>query len=85
MGSHYPSDIGGGLVLGVFCVCVFRNISVLRRQVVAVLEKYRWSETAYNIFVLIFAAEAYSLFPGVQDIYVFLMKMIHGNISWLSA
>ena len=83
MGSHYPSDIGGGLVLGFVCVYALVNMPALRRQVVAVLEKYPWSEPAYNIFILIFAAEAYSLFPGFQDIYVFLVKLINGNVLWL--
>jgi undecaprenyl-diphosphatase len=85
MGSHYPSDIVGGMVLGVACVCVFGNAPLLRRPVAAVLEKYKWSASAYNIFVLIFAAEAYSLFPGLQEIYIFLMKLIHGNVLWMRA
>lgn len=85
MGSHYPSDIVGGLVLGSTCAYVFGNIAFLRRQVVAVLNRHKWADGAYNIFVLVFAAEAYSLFPGLQAIYVFLAKAVHGNISWWSS
>ncbi len=85
MGSHYPSDIMGGLVLGFVCVYVFVKIPLLRRYVSAVLEKYRWSDSVYNIFILIFAAEAYSLFPGLQDIYFFLAKLAHGNVAWLGS
>ena len=85
MGSHYPSDIAGGLLLGAVCVYGPGRIPLLQRHVAAVLEKYRWSDTAYNIFILIFAAEAYSLFPGVQEIYFFLVRLIHGNVTWLGA
>jgi membrane-associated phospholipid phosphatase len=83
MGTHYPSDIVGGLVLALLCVYGLASISFLRHRVVAVLKEYKWSEPAYDIFVLIFAAEAYSLFPGLQEVYVFLIKLMDGNVPWL--
>jgi acyl-CoA thioesterase FadM len=36
----------------------------------------------YNILFVLFCAEAYTQFAGVEPAYFLLEKLLHGNLSW---
>ena len=74
LGWHYPSDIAGGLILGVSCVYLFTRIRFLERFCARMLQSCGPRFYLVHALLFIFLADAYSLFPGLQ-----------GFISGLSA
>ena len=69
MGFHYPSDIAGGLLLGVACVYLFSTIRPLRVFFEHLL--LRWEPRIYVVHALLFLflADAYWAFGGLQEFY----------------
>jgi len=69
MGLHYPSDIAGGLVLGVVCVCLFARIRPLHAFFERMLQRYESRIYIVHAALFLFLADAYGLFAGLQGIY----------------
>ena len=69
MGFHYPSDIAGGLLLGVACVYLFSRI--LPFQIFLEHLLLRWQPRIYVVHALLFLflADAYWAFVGLQEFY----------------
>lgn len=74
LGIHYPSDILAAFILSLVLISIITRIKPLQRWIGAMLIKYDPHFNLYNILVVLFCAEAYSLFPGFQIIYNFLLK-----------
>jgi membrane-associated phospholipid phosphatase len=79
LGFHYPSDILAGLILGGGLVFTCTKIKFAQNFMGNLLAKYDVRFTKVNIFVCLFCAEAYSLFPGLLPIYHFLIKILNGE------
>ncbi len=73
-GIHYPSDILAGFVLGFTCVWAFSHIKIAQQKIEGFLIKYDPKFNLFNISVVIFCAEAYSLFPSLQRILHLLVR-----------
>ena len=76
LGAHYPSDILAGLILGPTIVYTFSNIKAAQNQIQKLIVKYDIKSNIFNIFIVLFCAEAYSQFSGLQPIYEFLIHLL---------
>jgi undecaprenyl-diphosphatase len=68
-GWHYPSDIAGGFVLGVTCVLLLTHIRPLRVFLDWLLKRYEQRMYIVDAFVVLFLADAYSFFHGLQGVH----------------
>lgn len=67
LGWHFPSDILGGLVLGVAVVVAASRLRYVQERIEQFLNGAQRSHLRMaHVFVFFFLAEAYFLFPGVQ-------------------
>lgn len=82
LGSHYPSDIVGAFILSFGMVYLLTNSKFDQRIAADVLQKIDPKGHLYNVFFLLFCAEAYTQFAGVEPAYFLLEKLLHGNLSW---
>lgn len=76
LGIHYPSDILAGFFLGVGLVYLFTNLTIAQGLLTRSMQRYDSSNYIYMTFIYLFSAEAYSLFPGLEEIYMWLMKLL---------
>jgi len=67
-GIHYPSDIIAGFVLSFTFVWAFSHFKIAQEKIESLLIKYDPKFHLFNISLVLFCVEAYSLFPGVQKI-----------------
>jgi undecaprenyl-diphosphatase len=79
LGYHYPSDILGALVLGPGCVYLFATSGILRRLVERALARFESRSYLVHAGVVIFFADAYTLFQGLQGV-VLGMRLIGARI-----
>lgn len=82
-GLHYPSDILTGFILGVTLVYIFTNIKIAQDKTQYLILKYDTNGHIFNIFILLFSAETYTLFPGFQPTYNALILFIQSKVTWL--
>ena len=75
-GIHYPSDILVGFFLGFSLVYLFTNLKMAQTFLMSLMQRYDVSNRIYMTFICLFSAEAYSLFPGLQQIYSSLMNLL---------
>lgn len=73
LGIHYPSDIVGGLILGFTVIFAFSQIKIAKKKIEGLLIKYDPKFNLFNILIVVFCAEAYSLFPSILKILGFVM------------
>ena len=78
LGIHYPSDIAGGLILSFTVIRAFSRIKIIQKKIESLLIKYDPKFHWFNILLVLFCAEAYSLFPSVQKIISFI---VHGRLD----
>jgi membrane-associated phospholipid phosphatase len=78
LGFHYPSDIVAGLFLGFSLVLLFTNLKAAQAFLMRAMQRYDARNCIYATFICLFSAEAYSLFPGLREIYLSLIKLL-GN------
>ena len=76
LGLHYPSDIVAGFFLGFGLVYLLTNLKVAQAFLMRLMQRYDASNCIYMTFICLFSAEAYSLFPGLEAIYLSLIKLL---------
>ncbi len=76
---HYPSDIFAGFVLGFSLVYLFANRKMAQDCLMRLMERHDTGNRIYMTFICLFSAEAYSLFPGLQEIYLSLLKLVNNH------
>ncbi len=76
LGIHYPSDIFAGFLLGSTFAYFFTNLKMAQASLSRLMERYDARNYIYMIFVFLFSAEAYSLFPGLQGMYFSLKQLL---------
>jgi hypothetical protein len=76
---HYPSDILAGLFLGFSLVYLFTNLKAAQALLMKLMQRYDARNRVYMTFICLFSAEAYSLFPGLQEIYLSLLKLLNNH------
>lgn len=76
LGWHYPSDIVGGLLLGPTVVFLLSRPEWPRRIGASFLRKFEGREYIVHSIYFLLLADAYYLFPGLQDIYRITKKTI---------
>jgi undecaprenyl-diphosphatase len=81
LGIHYPSDIVVGFLLGFGFAYFFTNLKMAQPFLAGLMQRYAISNCIYMTFVCLYSAEAYSLFPGLFEIYVSLKQLL-GNYVW---
>jgi undecaprenyl-diphosphatase len=69
LGWHYPSDVAGGLLLGVTCVYLFTRIRPLRVLFERLLLRCERRMYLLHAFLFPVLADAYMLFPGLRSFY----------------
>ena len=74
LGWHYPSDIVGGLVLGSGCVYLITKIKYLGTLIERFIYMFKNRTYIIDSLFVIFVADAYNLFPGLQGIVHMLRK-----------
>jgi len=74
LGIHYPSDVLVAFLLSLVVISLFSYSQLLQKWISSLLVKYDPHFNAFNILLVLFCMEAYSLFPGVQVIYNLLLK-----------
>jgi len=79
LGLHYPSDILAGFFLGFSLVYLFTNLKAAQALLMRLMQRYDASNRIYMTFICLFSAEAYSLFPGLQEIYFSLLKLLNNH------
>jgi undecaprenyl-diphosphatase len=80
LGWHYPSDIAGGLILGVACVYLLTRVKYLRTLAEELLQRCESRIFVVHALVFLFLADAYTLFPGLGDI----AWRLHGVLKGLT-
>jgi undecaprenyl-diphosphatase len=70
MGWHYPSDIAGGLLLGIACVYLCTRIRPLRGFFERLLLRCEPRIYLIHVLVFFFLADAYTSFAGLQGFYL---------------
>ena len=83
LGLHYPSDILTGIILGVTLVFTFTNIKIAQNKIQYLILNYDTSGHIFNILILLFCAETYTLFPGFQPTCNALIFLIKRAVTWL--
>jgi len=68
-GWHYPSDIAGGLLLGIACVYLLTRIRPLSSFFERLLLRYQPRMYIVHALVFFWLAEAYTLFSGLRGLY----------------
>lgn len=76
-GWHYPSDNVGAFVLAVSLVSVFSNSATLCRVFHWLMRSMRRQVYLFDALVFLILADAYSLFPGLQDIVETVVHKLH--------
>lgn len=77
MGLHYPSDIIGALVLGPATVLVFTRFRYPRGLFEYVLACFKSRMYIVHALLFIFLAEAFDLFPSLQDLGKVVARLLH--------
>jgi undecaprenyl-diphosphatase len=80
-GWHYPSDIAGGFVLAVVMVSIFIHIRPLRNFFDWLLKRYEHRMYLVDACVVLFLADAYSFFHGLQGIHDAVKPVTRALIS----
>jgi membrane-associated phospholipid phosphatase len=80
-GWHYPSDIAGGFVLAAVCVLFFTQLRPLRAFFDGLLKRFEQRMYLFDACVVIFMAEAYSFFHGLQGIHDAVKPVLHSLVS----
>ena len=79
LGLHYPSDMLAGFFLGFGLAYLFTNFKMAQDLLTRLMQRYDASNRIYMTFICLFSAEAYSLFPGLEEIYLLLMKLLNND------
>jgi undecaprenyl-diphosphatase len=69
LGSHYPSDIVGGICLGTVTVYLVSSLGWLQRAIKNGLIGLGTEESISVSIYFLVLADAYNLFPGMQELY----------------
>jgi membrane-associated phospholipid phosphatase len=77
LGIHYPSDILVGFFLGFSLAYLFTNLKMAQTFLIRLMQRYDVSNYIYMTLICLFSAEAYSLFPGLQELYVSLKQLLN--------
>ena len=80
-GWHYPSDIAGGFILAVITVSVVIHIRPLRNFFDWLLRRYEHRMYLVDGCVVLFLADAYSFFHGLQGIHDAIKPVTHALVS----
>jgi membrane-associated phospholipid phosphatase len=78
IGMHYPSDIVTGFMLAFVMVYALSSIKFAQNIIQELMKKYDTKSYFFNAIVLLFSAEAYGLFPGLQEVYEFAKRLLKG-------
>ena len=78
MGFHYPSDVAGGIILGVGTVFLFTGIPPFTNWIQYHLERNEIRKPWIHAALFLFLAEAYSQFRGLQGV----MRLLIGMSRW---
>jgi len=78
VGVHYPSDILAGMILGAALVLIVSNIAGLNKWLSKIILKYDAGQKYLNIFFVFLCLEAYGLFPGLSQIFYFIVQLLKG-------
>jgi len=78
VGIHYPSDILAGMILGAALVLIVSNIAGLNKWLSKIILKYDPGQKYLNIFFVFLCLEAYGLFPGLSQIFYFIVQLLKG-------
>ncbi|WP_302862448.1 phosphatase PAP2 family protein [Mucilaginibacter sp. L3T2-6] len=79
VGVHYPSDILAGMILGTTLVLVLSTIAGLTKWLSKRILRYDPGQKYLNIFFVFLCLEAYSLFPGLSQIFYFFIQLLKGG------
>lgn len=77
VGLHYPSDIIGAFVLGTATVFVFTRFRFPRGLFEYVLACFEGRMYIVHALLFVFLAEAFDLFPSLQDLGKVLARLLH--------
>jgi membrane-associated phospholipid phosphatase len=81
---HYPSDILTALILGGAIIYACSRLYFIQNFIEKAILRFDPQFIAFNIGLFLFCAEAYSLFPGLQPLEHFVLKVLSGrHIDWL--
>ena len=75
MGFHYPSDVAGGIILGVGTVYLFSSIPLFTNWTQYQLERSEARKPWIYAALFLFLADAYSQFQGLQGVMHLLIRM----------
>jgi membrane-associated phospholipid phosphatase len=78
VGVHYPSDILAGMIVGTTLVLVLSNIRGLNKWLANNILKYDPGQLYLNVFFVFLCLEAYGLFPGLSQLFYFLVQLLKG-------
>ncbi|NTU52759.1 MAG: phosphatase PAP2 family protein [Chlorobiaceae bacterium] len=81
LGWHYPSDILGSLIIAPALVFLFTKPEFLRKRIERVLEALQEKMHVVNALLMLFIAEAYTLFPGLRGIFETLVHLLRQNLD----
>lgn len=73
LGLEYPVDILASIVLGIGFVLGFSKLRVVQFKIKSFLEEVRPRAAWVHAILIVFLADAYSLFPGLQGLIRFLV------------
>jgi membrane-associated phospholipid phosphatase len=79
VGIHYPSDIIGGIILGSGLVLAFSTVKKVNMRVAKLISRYDPKFIKLNIFIFLFAAEAYNQFPGLTQLFYIVVQLLKGT------
>jgi len=79
VGVHYPSDILAGMIVGTTLVLLLSNIGAVNKWLSGKILKHDPGQRYLNIFFVFLCLEAYGLFPGLSQIFYFLVELVKGG------
>lgn len=80
VGWHYPSDVAGGLFLGILCVYLFTRVQPVTDFFERKLQMCEKRMYIVHAFLFIFLADAFSLFAGMRAILLGVRAAVSGRL-----
>ena len=81
LGWHYPSDVAGGLVLGILSVYLFTRIRHVTEFFERRLQRYEKRMCIVHGLLFVFLADAFSLFDGMRAIITGFRTLLSGHVK----
>lgn len=79
IGWHYPSDVAGGLILGILSVYLFSQMRPVTNFFEQKLQQFEGRLYIVHALLFVFLADAFSLFAGTRAIILGLRAVLSGT------